>query len=149
MPPVFRLRSIAGRCHCHLLGQQYETCNPQQRVLSLGTKILKQSRWPYVHGWHQGDPHKQGGGIKYFANYQSSDVIGRRGQTWCAVCQRQNGSVHTKDTQRNGTLTITHSHLNQQIDRTCTTHQQDPPQSTEGHGHAILMVTLSQRTGPV
>jgi hypothetical protein len=29
MPPVFRLRSIAGRRHCHLPGQRYETCNPQ------------------------------------------------------------------------------------------------------------------------
>jgi hypothetical protein len=69
MPPVFRRRSIAVRCHCHLPGQRYVTCDPQQRVLSLGTKSLKQSRWPYVHGRHEGDPHKQWGGIKYFANY--------------------------------------------------------------------------------
>jgi hypothetical protein len=61
----------------------------------------------------------------------------------------ENGGFHTKDTRRNGTLTIMHSHPNQQLDRTRTNHQQDLPQSTEGHGHAIPLVILLQRTGPV
>ena len=64
MPPIFGLHSIAGRSHCHLPCKQHETCNPQRRVLPLGTKGSQQSRGPHVHGRIGRHTHQQWGCIK-------------------------------------------------------------------------------------
>ncbi len=87
--------------------------------------------------------------LNIFANNQNSDVIGRGGRTWHAVHQRQNSGVHATNTQGIGTSATTNTHPNQQFDCTRTTHQQDPPQGTKGHGYAIPLVTLPRSKGPV
>jgi hypothetical protein len=87
--------------------------------------------------------------IKHLVNNKSSDVVGRRGRTRRIVHQRQNGRVHATYTRGIGTSTTTNSHPNRQLDRTRTTHQQDPSKGIKSHGHAIPLATMPRCAGPV
>ncbi len=125
----YRLCSITRRRNPHLPSKQYETCDTGQRIVSIWTQGLQQSRWPHVHGRNGGHPHQQWRGTQYFANKQSSDVIGCRGRTGCIVHQSQNNSVDALHTQGNGTSANLHPHPNQQFNCSRTTHQKNLPKA--------------------
>ncbi len=149
MPSFFRLCSILRRRNCHLPSKQYETRDTQRHVVSIWTQGLQQSWQPHVHGRHRGHPNQQWSGTQYFSNYQSSDVIGRRGQAGIIVHQRNNNVFDATQAQGNGTSTKLHPHPNWQFDRTCATHQQNSAQGVENHGYAIPLVALLRCAGPV
>jgi hypothetical protein len=149
MPSIFRLPSIIKRRNCHLPSKRYETCNTQQCIVPIRTQGTQKSRQTHVHGRHGGHPHQQWRGTQYFANNQSSDVIGRRGRLGRIVHQCQNSSLDATHTQGNGTSANSHPHPNRQFDCSRTTYQQNSAQGVEGHGHAIPLVALPQSAGPV
>jgi hypothetical protein len=80
---------------------------------------------------------------------QSDDVVSRRGRTWRIVHQCQNGRLNASDTRGTGSPTTAYSHPNRQLDRTCTSHQQNPTKGVKSHGHAIPLVTMPRHIGPV
>ncbi len=113
------------------------------------TQGPQQSQRPHVHGRHRVHSHQQWSVTQHITDNKSSDVIGRRSQTWCIVHQCKNGSLHATHSQGNGTSTNLHPHTNQQLDCPHTTHQQNYAQGFKGHGHAIPLAALLQSTGPV
>ncbi len=111
----YRLHSITRRHNRHLLSERYETWDPQQCIVSIWTQELQQSQRSHVHGRHGGHPHQLWSSTQYFANNQSSDVIGHRGRTGRIVHQFQNGVINATDTWGNGTPTNSHIHSNWQL----------------------------------
>jgi hypothetical protein len=70
-------------------------------------------------------------------------------RTGCPVRQCKNRRLHTTNPHRTRPHATMHPDANRQCHSTCTTHQQNLIQSTQGHGHAFPLATVPQRSRPI
>ncbi len=144
-----RLHVMPGRSRTHLPSKRHGPRDPQRRVIPLQARI-PQPRWrPHVHGRKGWNPHEQQGNPQHLTNNPGRHVIRSRGRTLSPVYQCKNSSLNATNADRTRTPAATHANANRQCNCTRATYKQDSTKSTQSHGHAFPLATVSWRSRPI